>query len=176
MTTEPAPPPPDGKDWTWVLERPCPDCDYRSNTPHDEIPTVIRDAVARWQQVLLRPDVRRRPDEQVWSALEYGCHVRDVFGVFGGRLELMLDTDDPHFPNWDQDATAVQSRYWAADPREVSTELAARGEAFARRYATVDGAQWQRSGRRSNGSVFTVETLAWYCLHDVVHHLADVSG
>ncbi len=31
-------------------------------------------------------------------------------------------------------------------------------------------------GRRSNGSVFTVETLAKYFLHDLEHHVRDVSG
>ena len=31
-----------------------------------------------------------------------------------------------------------------------------------------------RPGRRSNGSVFTVETLGRYFLHDVLHHLHDV--
>ena len=38
------------------------------------------------------------------------------------------------------------------------------------------GAQWDRPGRRGNGSVFTVDSLARYHLHDVEHHLVDVSG
>jgi hypothetical protein len=42
-------------------------------------------------------------------------------------------------------------------------------------YASVSGEQWQRAGRRSNGSQFTVETIGRYHLHDVVHHLWDVS-
>ncbi|MHB8274233.1 MAG: hypothetical protein ACYDC9_05635 [Dermatophilaceae bacterium] len=33
-----------------------------------------------------------------------------------------------------------------------------------------------RTGRRSNGSVFTIETLGQYILHDVAHHLHDVRG
>ena len=33
---------------------------------------------------------------------------------------------------------------------------------------------WDRRGTRSNGSVFTVESLGRYHLHDVVHHLWDV--
>ena len=37
------------------------------------------------------------------------------------------------------------------------------------------GDQWQRTGRRSNGSAFTVESIGRYHLHDVVHHLWDVS-
>jgi hypothetical protein len=34
--------------------------------------------------------------------------------------------------------------------------------------------QWDRPGRRSNGSSFTATTLGQYFLHDVVHHLHDV--
>lgn len=36
--------------------------------------------------------------------------------------------------------------------------------------------QWQRTGRRSDGAAFTVETFARYFLHDPVHHLYDVTG
>mgnify|MGYP006199982917 CR=1 FL=1 len=35
--------------------------------------------------------------------------------------------------------------------------------------------QWQRPSRRSNGSPFTVETFATYFMHDLHHHLHDVS-
>jgi hypothetical protein len=34
--------------------------------------------------------------------------------------------------------------------------------------------QLVRTGRRSDGSVFTVTTLAVYYAHDPVHHLWDV--
>jgi hypothetical protein len=43
-------------------------------------------------------------------------------------------------------------------------------------YRSVPDDAWERSGRRSNGSVFTISSLARYHLHDVVHHLWDVSG
>jgi hypothetical protein len=43
-------------------------------------------------------------------------------------------------------------------------------------YAAVRDVQWDRPGRRSNGSVFTVDTLARYHLHDIEHHLVDVAG
>lgn len=172
----PPPPPVDEKDWTWVLEAPCPDCGYRSGAAHSDIPHLVRDHIRRWDAVLRRDGVRRRPDPTTWSALEYGCHLRDVYRIFGARLQLMLDADDPAFANWDQDATALENRYWEADPDRTRRELVEAGDALAAAVAAVPDDAWQRTGRRSNGSVFTVETLAWYFLHDDVHHLWDVRG
>jgi hypothetical protein len=39
----------------------------------------------------------------------------------------------------------------------------------------VRGDQWQRTGNRSDGKRFTVESFARYMMHDPVHHLWDVS-
>ena len=47
---------------------------------------------------------------------------------------------------------------------------------MAASFARVKESQWGRTGLRSNGSEFTVLTLAQYFLHDVAHHLADVDG
>ena len=115
-----------------------------------------------------------RPAPTVWSTLEYACHVRDVHRIFDSRLWLLLSDDDPTFENWDQDATAVADDYGSQDPATVEIELIEAAGQAAGRYAAVHGEQWHRRGRRSNGSVFTVETLGRYHLHDVVHHLYDV--
>jgi hypothetical protein len=106
--------------------------------------------------------------------LEYGGHCRDVYLVFAGRLALMLEQDDPEFANWDQDATALDKRYWEGDPAVVADELGAAAESAARAFDAVTADEWLRTGRRSNGSVFTVESLGRYLSHDLVHHLHDV--
>jgi hypothetical protein len=41
--------------------------------------------------------LRTRPEEGVWSALEYACHVRDVFLVQRDRLYTALVEDTPTF-------------------------------------------------------------------------------
>ena len=168
---------PDTKDWTWVLERACPECgfDARAVRPTEVKNRVYANASA-WQRVLEQPDATARPSASVWSPLEYACHVRDVHRVFGERLALMLDQDDPLFANWDQDEAAAAGRYDAQDPATVAAELAEAADAVSAAYARVEDDQWERPGRRSNGSVFTVDTLARYHLHDVEHHLHDVSG
>ena len=56
------------------------------------------------------PASRDRPAPDVWSPLEYACHVRDVHRVFAERVRLMLAEDDPLFDDWDQDAAAVARR------------------------------------------------------------------
>lgn len=167
--------PSDDKDWTWVLERPCPECGLDPVAIDvDAIPHLVRGNVGAWLEVLAADDVRKRPRPDVWSPLEYACHVRDVFGLFDTRLGSMLTEDDPQFANWDQDATAVAERYREQDPSTVALELHAAGEAIAASFAAVAGDQWERRGRRSDGAVFTVRSFGRYFLHDPIHHLYDV--
>ncbi|UJP40461.1 DinB family protein [Cellulomonas palmilytica] len=166
---------PDEKDWTWVLYERCGECGFTAaDVDPRQIGATVRDLLPRYVSALSREDARERPAPGVWSALEYGAHVRDVFRIFGERLVLMLEHDDPLFENWDQDATAVEDRYDLQDPAVVADELVEAGEATAAAFDEVPHDAWERTGRRSNGSFFTVGTLGQYFLHDVVHHLHDV--
>ena len=169
---------PDTKDWTWVLQRPCPECGFDTmGFPAEAVPGRIMANAAAWQAALDgASDVRARPELGKWSPLEYACHVRDVFRLFDQRLELMLSQDDPQFPNWDQDETAVADRYGEQDPAEVAAALRRAAFAIAGRFETVTGDQWRRTGGRSDGARFTVDTFARYLVHDPVHHLYDVTG
>ncbi|TQJ40632.1 DinB family protein [Arthrobacter sp. SLBN-112] len=168
---------PDAKDWTWVLSRPCPECSFDASTATPStVPGSIESMIPRWRAVLRRPDAAQRPDDDTWSALEYACHVRDVFALFDQRLNLMLAEDGARFEDWDQDRTAVEKDYANAEPSEVARELAAEGHQAAEAFARVREEDWGRRGLRSNGSEFTVLTLSQYFLHDVVHHLHDVDG
>lgn len=166
----------DTKDWTWVLERRCPECGFDAATLHrDGIGRALRTA-NECLIALLResPGVGRRPQPEVWSALEYGCHVRDVHRLFLRRLQLMLTEDEPRFENWDQDATALELRYDVAEPDDVLADLAADGERLAAAFDAIEPAQWGRAGLRSDGATFTVETFGQYLVHDPTHHVWDV--
>ncbi len=168
---------PDTKDWTWVLERACPECAFDPAAQDlADLPRLVHDTAMTWSEVLARGDVADRPAPDVWSPLEYGCHVRDVHVLFAQRLRAMLDEDEPTFANWDQDATAVESDYGSQDATAVAVELIEAAGTVAGTYATVTAATRGRAGTRSNGDRFTVETLGSYHLHDVVHHLHDVGA
>jgi hypothetical protein len=168
---------PDTKDWTWVLERPCLECGFvAGDVAVGELADAFHANAADWATALAGADVTVRPEPGVWSVLEYACLVRDVHRVFAERVEMMLTEDAPRFANWDQDETALAERYDRQDPAVVAPELVAAAAAVADRYAAVPADAWDRPGVRSNGSEFTVESLGRYHLHDVVHHLHDVTG
>ena len=168
---------PDIKDWTWVLDRPCPDCGYDSSAfDREDVGEMVRVNARAWHTVLQRDDVRGRPDDTTWSPLEYACHVRDVFRLYDERLLLMLNEDNPLFPNWDQDATAVEQRYDEQDPSLVADELTRAATQIASRFDGLPADAWTRRGRRSDGASFTIESFARYFTHDWVHHLHDVEG
>lgn len=172
---------PDDKDWTWVLERVCPECGFEAaSTDAADVGALIRDNAHAFAELLggdadqLRH--RARPDR--WSTLEYGAHVRDVYRLYLERLTMMLEQHDPLYPNWDQDATAVAERYNEQSPAVVADELVAAGGALADAFdALGPSAQpvWQRLGRRSDGASFTVDSFARYLIHDPIHHLWDVA-
>ncbi|HEU4811067.1 MAG TPA: class I SAM-dependent methyltransferase [Nocardioides sp.] len=167
---------PDTKDWTWVLARSCPECGFDApGLARTRIPDAIRDNATLWEVVLDTEDAAVRPSPHVWSPLEYACHVRDVNVLFAQRVRQMLTEDDPTFANWDQDQTAVEQDYGSQRPTTVAAELIAAADAVAGVYAGVADDEWERTGTRSNGDRFTVDTMGRYHLHDLVHHAHDVS-
>ncbi|MCR1783145.1 DinB family protein [Nocardioides carbamazepini] len=175
MTNESVVIAPDTKDWTWVLRRPCSECRFdATGVERASLGTGIRDNADFWAAALADPRAAARPAPTVWSPLEYGCHVRDVNRVFVGRVEQMLAEEDPRFENWDQDEAAVTERYDEQRVADVVPDLLAAAAAAADAYDRVPDDAWDRPGRRSNGSVFTVDTLGRYHLHDLVHHRWDV--
>jgi hypothetical protein len=178
---------PDTKDWTWVLQRPCPECGLDTQSfPREDVGRMTRANAAAWHRLLAGDaststststgDLRTRPAPGRWSALEYGCHVRDVLRLYDQRLTLMLTQDSPLYPNWDQDDTAVADRYGDQDPAVVDGELTAAAGTIAAQFDHLTPEQWQRTGDRSDGARFTVESFARYFVHDPVHHLYDVTG
>lgn len=166
---------PHDKDWTWTLERACPDCGFDAAAVGGaEIASLVTAYTTPWTAVLARPDTATRTDPNTWSPLEYACHVRDVCDLFADRVQLMLDDDGARFANWDQDATAVESRYAAQSPNVVASEIPVAASRLSAAYAGVSGDKWDRRGLRSNGAEFTVLSLGRYGLHDLAHHLWDV--
>lgn len=186
---------PDTKDWTWVLNSPCSECGFdASSVDFKSIPNLTRESSERIAATLDRADATVRPSDSTWSALEYAAHVRDVCRIFAYRLEVAVagTGTDPQVPafdatprsvdgvpllsNWDQDQTADEAVYGIQEPSVVSTELVAAAEHIAGVIEGVGDADRSKIILRSDGARFTVESLAQYFLHDLMHHVHDVRG
>ena len=57
----------------------------------------------------------------------------------------------------------------------VVADLEANAAAISARLDAIAGEQWDRPGRRSDGSSFTLATLSRYLVHDPIHHVWDVT-
>ena len=70
---------PDTKDWTWVIDQPCPECGWDpASVAREQLADLIHENTRGWYDVLADADFAVRPAPHVWSPLEYACHVRDV--------------------------------------------------------------------------------------------------
>jgi S-DNA-T family DNA segregation ATPase FtsK/SpoIIIE len=138
----------------------------------------------RYQALLCPPDqlaawpdlLRTRPEADVWSALEYACHVRDVFLVQRDRLYIALVEDTPGFPQMYRDHRVTLARYNAQDPEEVAMQLAMAARLIAQAFAALDPGQFQRRCRY-NYPAPAERSLLWVgqnAVHEGEHHLHDV--
>jgi len=122
--------------------------------------------------------IRTRPAPRVWSALEYACHVRDVFLVQRERVYLTLVEECPSFARMYRDERASLARYYAEDHDDVGRELKLAAEMLAWAFEGLDEAQLQRRciynfpGPQER----TVLWLGRHAVHEGEHHLHDVDA
>lgn len=117
--------------------------------------------------------LRQRPQERVWSAVEYAAHVRDGFRLFERRVLEILAEEGPALEIVDHDEVVDQGRYRELDPAEVAAEVLASAEGLAARLRQLTEAEWNRCGTR-DGEVRSIGELAQRSVHEGRHHLLDV--
>lgn len=150
------------------------------------LPTRLAAFGTRYLALLLPPDrpatwsgvLRTRPAKGVWSALEYTCHVRDVFLVQRDRLYTALVEDTPTFAPMYRDHRVTLARYNAQDPAEVAEQLATAARLIAQAFGALDPTQFQRC------CLYTFpapaeRSLLWvgqHVVHEGEHHLRDIEA
>ncbi len=122
--------------------------------------------------------LRARPSPEVWSALEYACHVRDVLDVQRGRLRLALAEDCPTFVPMGRDERVTRDHYNEQDPLVVADQLDAAAVAIGAEFAGLRDEQWERTAIY-NWPTETERSMVWlgrHTIHEGRHHLRDIDA
>jgi hypothetical protein len=119
--------------------------------------------------------LRRRPRPEVWSALEYACHVRDVFLWQRDRLYIALVEDKPSFVRMYRDERVALARYNEQDPPVVASQLVFAARLIAQAFADLESTVWDRYFIYNwpEPQERNVAWLAAHTVHEGCHHLQD---
>ena len=117
--------------------------------------------------------VRRSPGEGVWSALEYGWHVVDVFRVFDDRVRRALDGREPDEPviDWEARVAAASA---TLEREQVAADLDDAADSLATTLGELNDDEWALPSVTGRGREVTVVDLATIGVHEGSHHLLDV--
>ena len=159
----------------------CPDCGFVwVAIPVEEVgPRVVEGAAALAGALRAgTPDaITRRPAPGIWSALEYGAHVRDVLLHLRDRVVIGLAEDTPSFKPLYRDVRVDAGLYRDDRPDVVADELELVAALFVRTFAVLDPDQLARPVIYAFPSECE-RTILWMgrqVVHEVEHHLGDVT-
>ncbi len=119
--------------------------------------------------------MRGRPNDDVWSPLEYLAHMRDVASFFGDRINRVLTEHRPVLHVSTRFAELAESRaYRNEDPTAVLAQFEERASVVQGILTGLDSGKWSRVGIGSDGDERTTLMLAHRFAHEVHHHLLDL--
>jgi S-DNA-T family DNA segregation ATPase FtsK/SpoIIIE len=155
----------------------CGECGFDYDAvPEEAIGASLRAETDAFVKGLSAGDLRTRPSPEVWSALEYACHVRDVLQVQIGRVARGLAEETPSFRPMQRDERPARLRYNEQDPLVVREQLLDAATALAEVFDVLDEAQLARTVTY-NWPAEMVRPLRWvgrHTVHELVHHRLDV--
>jgi hypothetical protein len=158
---------------------PCARCgfDYQLDAA-ETASTAISVGAGQLADLLTRTDIdlrtRRAPD--LWSPLEYGCHVRDVLLEQRERVLAARRTDRPTIEPMGRDERVEHDGYAAQDSAAVARQLRDAAAMFVNDLARLQPDEWERT-LMYNYPVEMERSLRWvaeHTEHEVQHHLLDV--
>jgi hypothetical protein len=161
----------------------CDECGFEyGSVPTDlVVPTLLKLASRYFAPLIERDhaDLRRRPSPEVWSALEYACHVRDVLLVMRERvLQVLREPAPPAFTPMGRDERVEHDRYAEQSPVDVARQVTDAAAMLAFVFEGLDDEQWAR--RCIYGYPAPAErTLSWvaqHTIHEADHHLGDLEA
>jgi hypothetical protein len=163
-----------------MAEEACTDCGFDwGSVTIGQLADRLGDLAGRYRAALTstpEADLRRRPAPDVWSALEYACHTRDVLLAQRERIYLALVEERPSFARMNREERVVLARYAEESPADVAVEL---DLAFGLVTTALTGRSdddWRRlliynyPGPQEHDLAW----LARHTVHECEHHYVDI--
>jgi hypothetical protein len=155
----------------------CDACGFDGGCYDDEsLLDALRSQGPAWRDLLAASGsfLRVRPQPEVWSAIEYAAHTRDVIALHVYGVQQALTGHEPVFPPIGADLVeSAAATYGEADLDEVVAELTSQ-ITFLAEVAGVAGADEWKRGLTIGDNRSDVRRLLEHVLHDSQHHLEDV--
>lgn len=136
--------------------------------------SAINDAADHIEQSSAQALIRRSANE--WSAVEYGCHMRDVLYNLRDKIVLITVEDNPaSIPLYG--VPRVELGLYANDePSTLAQEMRLAGALFGRTFDALPESSHSRLFlyRYPREAMRTLMWVAAQALHETEHHAADV--
>lgn len=145
----------------------------------EQIEPRLRVALVRYHSLLRASDssVTTRPKPEVWSALEYSAHMRDVLLVIRERAILAAIEDHPAPRPMHRDHRVAMGLYGQESAAAVAQELATAVDLLTRAFAALPDDAWARP--LTYGDPGVDRTILWMgaqAVHEMEHHLSDAEA
>ncbi|MEV4129062.1 DinB family protein [Nocardia sp. NPDC049707] len=120
--------------------------------------------------------LRQRTAPEVWSPLEYACHVRDVLLAQRERVLLARRVDAPALEPMGRDERVEHDGYNEQRPSDVARQLDDAALLFANVLDRLARPDWDRtvSYNFPQHQERPLHWLALHTLHELRHHLLDI--
>ncbi|WP_081396227.1 DinB family protein [Mycobacterium colombiense] len=120
--------------------------------------------------------VRRRARPDVWSPLEYGCHLRDVLLVQRERVLAARRVNGADCASMGREERAEHDGYNEQDPLEVARQLTDAAMLFSNVLARLSADDWDRTVvyHYPETRERSLRWVAVHTAHELQHHLLDI--
>lgn len=118
--------------------------------------------------------LRVRASPEVWSPIEYLCHIRDVLASATIRLYRTRTDEVPSVEPMFNDLRTARFGYANRQVEAVLAEITDDTAGFLAEAAQMPTDGWQRRMQRLPGETRTATWLARQAMHEGEHHLLDI--
>lgn len=118
--------------------------------------------------------LRKRPADDEWSALQILCHLADAEMVYGVRIRLILTVERPWISAYDQDAWADRFVEVEQDSKETVNRWRITRDANLRVLAALQPQDWERAGMHAERGEESVALIAQHLADHDRGHLAQL--